>query len=232
MKVVSFDYFPLTDMIDFGFTETEHWSENFAWLDYESINFMESMGSISLWIWIGLIFALAVLILYISKVNLRSNMVKSFFLPMSLAHISIRFMQATLYEIMISASIGVRIFKLHEYWNTADKVCVGFQLLVSSMAIMFICFVLYFTIFKIRKIQVLAVSSLINKYEKAINSAELNFKERYKKNHLIVVENSNLRQSLAQKENLAASAFANSIIRHKRKINNAIKVKSNELSKD
>ena len=45
-------------------------------------------------------------------------------------------------------------------------------------------------------------------------------------------EISNLRQSLAKKESLAASAFANSIIRHERRINDSIKVKSNELNKD
>ena len=120
MVIFSFDYFPLTDLIDFGFTETEPWSENFVWLDFESINFMESMGSISLWIWIGFLYAFFVLCLRVFHVKLRNEKLKKLFSPLSLAHLTIKFMLGTLYEIMISASIGVAIFELREYWNTAD----------------------------------------------------------------------------------------------------------------
>ena len=120
MDIFSFDYFPLTELIDFGFTETEPWAENFVWLDFQSINFMESMGSISLWIWIGLLYAFFVLVLRACHVSLRHKRLRKLVSPMSLAHLTIKFMLGTLYEIMISASIGVAIFELHEYWNTAD----------------------------------------------------------------------------------------------------------------
>ena len=89
MEIVSFDYFPLTEVIDFGFTKTDPWSKNFEWLSYESINFMENMGSISLWICIGLLFALFVLILAAFKVNLRYKWVKKLFAPISLGQAAI-----------------------------------------------------------------------------------------------------------------------------------------------
>ena len=62
IEIVSFDYFPLTDIIDFGFTETEPWSDKFEHLGYETINFIEDMGSIMLSIWIGFVYLLFVAI--------------------------------------------------------------------------------------------------------------------------------------------------------------------------
>ena len=48
ISVVSFDFFSPTEYFDIGLTETEPWSTNFAWLGYESVNFIEGMGSILL----------------------------------------------------------------------------------------------------------------------------------------------------------------------------------------
>ena len=48
ISIVSFDFFSPTEYFDIGLTETEPWSTNFAWLGYESVNFIEGMGSILL----------------------------------------------------------------------------------------------------------------------------------------------------------------------------------------
>ena len=45
VKVVSFDIFPIHEYFDMKFTPTEPWSQSFEWLDYGSVNFIESMGS-------------------------------------------------------------------------------------------------------------------------------------------------------------------------------------------
>ena len=45
VKVVSFDIFPIHEYFDMQFTPTEPWSQSFEWLDYGSVNFVESMGS-------------------------------------------------------------------------------------------------------------------------------------------------------------------------------------------
>ena len=44
--IVSFDYFSPTDYVDMGFSEMPAWSPNFEWLGYESVNFVDGMGSI------------------------------------------------------------------------------------------------------------------------------------------------------------------------------------------
>ena len=67
--VVSFDFFPVSDIIDFGFSPTDPWTENFASLGYESINFIEGMGSIILFIWVGFLFVWIVAILALFKVR-------------------------------------------------------------------------------------------------------------------------------------------------------------------
>ena len=46
VDVVSFDFFAITEYIDIGLTETEPWSQNFEFLRYETVNFIEGMGSI------------------------------------------------------------------------------------------------------------------------------------------------------------------------------------------
>ena len=67
-KAVSFDLFPLTDLIDFEFTETDPWSTRFSTMGYKTINFIEGMGSITLFIWIGTICLIfAFLISYLCK---------------------------------------------------------------------------------------------------------------------------------------------------------------------
>ena len=54
VKIVTFDFFPIHEYIDFNFTKTDPWSNSFAWLSYDSVNFVESMGSASI-IFAGLI---------------------------------------------------------------------------------------------------------------------------------------------------------------------------------
>ena len=60
VQVVSFDYFPLTDVVDLGFTPTDPWSINFEYLDYQSINFIEGLGSITIFMWLGTLYLITV----------------------------------------------------------------------------------------------------------------------------------------------------------------------------
>lgn len=44
--VVSFDYFQPTSYVEIDFTEMPSWNEGFESIGYDSINFVEGMGSI------------------------------------------------------------------------------------------------------------------------------------------------------------------------------------------
>ena len=61
VQIVSFDYFPFTEVWDLGFTPTEPWSLRFVSLQYETVNFIEGMGSIMIFMWLGSLFLFLVL---------------------------------------------------------------------------------------------------------------------------------------------------------------------------
>ena len=63
ISVVSFDYFPIFDHWDVGFTETNPRSERFEWLGYESVNFLEGMGSISIFASIILLYMILIIMI-------------------------------------------------------------------------------------------------------------------------------------------------------------------------
>ena len=46
ISFVSFDYFPPFEYIDANFTEVGSWSPHFEFLGYDTVNFLEGLGSI------------------------------------------------------------------------------------------------------------------------------------------------------------------------------------------
>jgi len=46
IQIVTFDFFNPTDYFDFGFSETDPYTDNYDWLGYGSINNVECLGSI------------------------------------------------------------------------------------------------------------------------------------------------------------------------------------------
>ena len=49
-SIVSFDYFEPFEYLDVGFTEVGSWSVRFEWLGYESLNFIQGLGSIVIFV--------------------------------------------------------------------------------------------------------------------------------------------------------------------------------------
>ena len=47
---VTFDFFPIADIFDFGYTITDPWNDRFEWTGYGSVNFVENMGSLILFL--------------------------------------------------------------------------------------------------------------------------------------------------------------------------------------
>ena len=67
VKIVTFDLFPMHQYYDFNFTSTEAWSNSFAWLDYDSLNFVENMGSVTLLFGLTLILALIAFFVWLAE---------------------------------------------------------------------------------------------------------------------------------------------------------------------
>ena len=91
VTVVSFDYFPITEVIDFNFTPTEPWSTSFEYLDYGSVNFLEGMGSIALFIWIGALYVLLVITIYFCKITCYLKSLNTMLKPMNAWYTSLGF---------------------------------------------------------------------------------------------------------------------------------------------
>lgn len=121
IDVVSFDLFQLTDYVDFGFTETEPWSSKFEELGYETVNFMEGMGSIILFLWIGLIYLTIVAIVALVRRKTACKFKPSWFRTMRAVDRTLGFLQGTFFETMVCTSVSMRSFEYFQYLNAADK---------------------------------------------------------------------------------------------------------------
>ena len=153
VTVVSFDYFPISDIFDFGFTPSEPWSKAFTNLRYESLNFIDGMGSIILCIWIGIIFIITAIVFYRYEVTKRSRCCgkwfKKIFEPINVWYASLGFIFGVFFEVMVCVSVSYRIFESYEYLNKNDKFSIANQMVISLIMIIFIGFIFYFTWVKI-----------------------------------------------------------------------------------
>ena len=165
IEIVSFDYFPITEIVDMGFSPTEPWSLTFALLKYETINFLEGMGSIQICIWLGCLFIIIVLaIAYLRKYKgcCADSKIGKYFNLLKAWYITLGFLQGTFFEVMICLSVSMRIFTIYEYLNAADKFNIANQLFVSIIMLLFILLISYFTLFRMSKLRAL---NILNKME-------------------------------------------------------------------
>ena len=120
VQVMSFDYFALHEYINFGFTPTAPWSVSFEYLNYETINFVEGLGSITLCFWLGTVYICVILLLHRFKLKCKLRG-KKCLRPIYAWYKSIGFLQGTFYEVMVSLSVSMKIFELWQYMNASDK---------------------------------------------------------------------------------------------------------------
>ena len=124
IQVATFDFLPVTDLYEFGFTETEPWSQNFDWLSYGSVNFIDSMGSITVFALILCIQGL--LVLFITCLGPRMFCSRfNWFNTLSYKQSALTFVYEAMFELVICISISMQMLKIHEIWNTVDKVSVA-----------------------------------------------------------------------------------------------------------
>lgn len=126
IQVVSFDYLPLGDYIDFGFTATDPWSTQFEYLAYESINFVEGLGSIALTIWIGGPYLIFVALRHVCC----KNKCVGKYQPIDAWDSTLAFFAGTFFEVMVCLSVSMRMFTFYEYLNGADKFAIANQMIV------------------------------------------------------------------------------------------------------
>lgn len=151
-KVVSLDYVPVVQLIDFGFTETDPWSTKFAWLDYKSVNFIENANSLAIWLSLGVIYILFLLILKVIRVNPRSKCLRSTFSSANALTFLVSVFMMMLYEVLISAAVGFGMLEFSEFWNRADQMTVAIQAEASVLVLALFFYLAFFGAFKVKKI--------------------------------------------------------------------------------
>ena len=147
IDIVSFDYFSPTDYFEFGFSEMPPRSEQFEWLKYETINFVDGMGSILIFAILQILlilFALAISLIKAnrcSKCKQRFNFTDAYIGSLALIH-------GTFFETLVCVSISMEMLSFYDYLTQADKVSIGLQFFFGVVLLAYVIFVCYFTIFK------------------------------------------------------------------------------------
>ena len=144
LACVTYDFLPITDIYDFGFTETDPWNPRFESLGYGSSNFIDSLGSITVFICYLLFRILFSLIIYgccFSK--MQQTWIGRRFKPDTLKSDAIRFVLETFIELLISSLL---IFNYVNKTNLslADKISISFQIGGLLTCVLYVLFLIWF----------------------------------------------------------------------------------------
>lgn len=77
LTCVKYDFLPIHEIIDFGFTETDPRNDRFEKLGYDSSNFIELLGSITLYIFMILVLSAISALAYASKVQIKKSWIRN-----------------------------------------------------------------------------------------------------------------------------------------------------------
>ena len=153
VQVVSFDYFPVADVIDLGFTPTDAWSVNFDYLDYQSVNFIEGLGSITIFMWIGTLYLIAVAIKNtFCKKSCRGKRMRDCCRPLDAWYSALGFLSGTFFEIMVCLSVSMKMLGMLEFLNSYDKFSIANQLVTCLIMVLYIFFSVFFALCRAPKL--------------------------------------------------------------------------------
>ena len=121
-------------------------------LDYESFNFIENLGSISLFLVIYLAWIIISIVLKFGRVNLRSDWLTSKVGQIYITQSLFRFFLETYFELLISSVLFIGMLRTIVIWNAADLISVVIQVIFLALCIGFALFLIWFTIFGVKKL--------------------------------------------------------------------------------
>ena len=150
IKIVSFDYFEPFEYIEVNFTEVWAWSPNFAWLGYESVNFLIGLGSLAIFASLQLVF-LSLLLCRLPTLCKKSSHKVCNKLGKKLQWESQRvngilFMHGTFFDIATCVFISMEMIKFFDVLNEADRTSIAFSLLFGVVLALYLSFVIFFAL--------------------------------------------------------------------------------------
>ena len=101
------------------------WSENFEWLKYESINFLEGVGSIIIVVF-ALIFRFILIPIFkrLNSCQCCQRIANKYFAIENVAQDSLGFIHGTFFELIVCSSISMAMLEFSDYFTTSDIVSV------------------------------------------------------------------------------------------------------------
>ena len=193
-----------------GFTETEPWSSNFEWLSYESINFIEGMGSLIIFVWVAIVLSVFQLAGYVLSCHTKSKCCSKLIRPRKFCTLMIGMTTGIMFTALICISISMRLLQFWPFLNRMDFLSIAFQMLVVAVLVCYIVMLVYFSFviapYIVKKSQI----EQLTQNKDVLRQLRDDFKVQYKKRKEV------LRQNILMSK--MASLEANSLIlsRHKR----------------
>ena len=114
-------------------------------LGYESLNFVEGLGSIIIFAFIQILFILIVLIITTTKCKCPTKWAKRTFTKKQACLNSIDFINGTFFEILVCVSVSTFMLYISEYLNVSDKVSLVLMGTFFLILVANVLYILYFT---------------------------------------------------------------------------------------
>ena len=112
------------------------------WIGYETVNFLEGLGSIAVFAAIQMGVILVALGLMTCKVNCPCKWAHNIFTRSAAWSTSLIFLNGTFFEILICVSISMSMLPYsNEYLGSSDRVSIGFALLFLALLVAYLGFV-------------------------------------------------------------------------------------------
>ena len=157
------------------------WSPNFSFLGYESVTFVEGMGSIMVFAFILVLNILLALLLVILKVKCCCAWGVDHFSPAAVSSNSLYFIHGVLFEVLICISCSMLMIQYQPWFNFPDSVSYWLQYIFMVILAGYILFVTYFTIFKSNKVVINERGVHARETQKVFESAHKNVRNKFQR---------------------------------------------------
>ena len=148
ISVVSFDYFPPFEYIDAGFSDVWAYSPNFEWIGYDSINFLQGLGSIAFFACIQLLTVLLALMCVRCRQRLPSKKLRESLSGATVWGTSLAFIHGTFFEILVCLAVNEQMLEYYEHWNEPDHFSMYVAIFFGLLLLSYLGFGVYFVCFK------------------------------------------------------------------------------------
>ena len=152
ITIVSFDYFEPFEYLDVGFTDAWAWSDNFAWLGYDSVNFIPSIGSVIIFALIQMIVILITALVAACRKKIPVKCIRKSFTVKQTRSSSVTFMHATFFDLAISSFTCMTMVEYWDFFDAADKVSIQIAILFIIFVAAYLGFAFFFACFRSKKV--------------------------------------------------------------------------------